>query len=164
MKSHIKIKMESETPLMTTEGNSPGQVWSTARNSPGQKPPSWLLKEIPPDKSGLRQEIPLDRNPHHDQWKKLPRTSLVYSEKFPWTTARTPPPAHEKSFLQQENPLDYSENPPTSLWKKFPASQFLLAKISLRKFNKGGWNFKFCISVGISTHSTFWGSKALNQG
>ena len=72
MKSHIKIKMESETPLKTTERNSPGQVWSTARNSPGQKPPSRPLKEIPPDKSCLQREIPLDysENPRHQPMTK----------------------------------------------------------------------------------------------
>ena len=56
---------------MTTERNSPGQVLSTARNSPG-----------------------LQREPPHQ-----PMTKVSYSKKIPRTTARISPPAYEKSFL-----------------------------------------------------------------
>ena len=85
------------------------------------------------------------RNLHHDYWKKFPRTSLVYSEKFPWTetpittnernspgqvwsTARNSPGqkplpqqmkeiSPDKSGLWWEIFLD--RNPPHNQWKKF---------------------------------------------
>ena len=54
------------------------------------------MKEIPPDKSCLQREIPLDysENPPHQPMKKV-----SYSKKISRTTARIPPPAYEKSFL-----------------------------------------------------------------
>ena len=141
--------MEFRNLIMTTERNSPGQVWSMARKSPGQ----------------------------------------VYSKKFPWTTVRNPPLAMKKVSYSKKVPRTTARIPPTSLWKKFPASQFLFAKIPLRKFNKGGWNFKilyirrnlypfhgtlvqvlflssysFTLLLLIRWSNIAWERKALNQG